>query len=249
MFNDTIALVSGGSQGIGLACARSLLRAGCRVAIADIQAESAQAAVDQMGVHPERCRVFQLDVSDLAQCESVVARIRASWGALGVLVNNAGVSGRKDATEGQALVAEFDRVMSVNVKGVLNLSMASADDLKATRGAIVNVASLTSFVATRAHAVYGASKGAVAQLTKFLARDLGPSGVRVNAVAPGLVMTPLTQHIATNPEHLRTMVERTLLKTPAQPDDIAGPVVFLASTMAAHITGVVLPVDGGYLAN
>ncbi|WP_028605704.1 SDR family NAD(P)-dependent oxidoreductase [Ottowia thiooxydans] len=249
MFDDTIALVSGASQGIGLACVKRLLQAGCRVAMADIALASAQAAIDQMEIAPDRCRAFQLDVRDAAQCASVVAQVRAIWGPLGILVNNAGVSGRKDCMEGEALSAEVDRLMDVNVKGVLNLSMASADDLKATRGAIVNVASLTSFVATRAHIAYGASKGAVAQLTKFLARDLGPFGVRVNAVAPGLVMTPLTQHIASNPEHLRNMVERTFLKVPAQPDDIAGPVVFLASAMAAHVTGVVLPVDGGYLAN
>jgi meso-butanediol dehydrogenase/(S,S)-butanediol dehydrogenase/diacetyl reductase len=249
MFHNTVALVTGAAQGIGMACAQQLFAAGCRVAIADVQYEAAQQLAAQLGGDPARCLAFQLDVSNPAQCAQVVADIGAQWGPIGVLVNNAGVSGRPGLEGVEAYADEVDRVMAVNLKGVLNLTLSCAEDLKATRGAVVNVASITSFIATRASLVYGASKGAVAQLTKFLARDLGPFGVRVNAVAPGLVRTPLTAHIAINPEHTKHMVERTFLKDSANPEDIAGPVVFLASSMARHITGVVLPVDGGYLAN
>ena len=139
--------------------------------------------------------------------------------------------------------------MAVNVKGLMNLTQACTEGLKQTRGAVVNVASITTLVATRANIAYGASKGAVGQLTRFLARDFGPFGVRVNAVAPGLVMTPLTEKIAGDADRMAMMVGRTLLKRVAQPMDIADPVVFLASPAARYITGVILPVDAGYTAN
>ena len=250
VFDGTVALVSGASQGIGRAIALRLLAAGCRVAVTDVRLDSARAAM--AGLDPAlaaRCRAFALDVRDAAQCAAVVAGIAAAWGPVGVLVNNAGIGGRTRSTDPAELAEDLDRVMAVNVKGVLQLTMACAEVLKATRGAVVNVASITSLVATRAHAVYGASKGAVAQLTRFLARDFGPHGVRVNAVAPGLVMTPMTTQVAADPERFSMMVERTLLKRAAEPDDIAGPVVFLASDQARYVTGAILPVDGGHTAN
>ncbi|MDH6590234.1 NAD(P)-dependent dehydrogenase (short-subunit alcohol dehydrogenase family) [Variovorax sp. TBS-050B] len=250
LFDGTVALVSGASQGIGRAIALRLLDAGCRVAITDVQLDNAREAMAGLdAASAARCRAFALDVRDAAQCAAVVAELAADWGPVGVLVNNAGVGGRSQSTDPAALAEDLDRVMAVNVKGVLQLTMACADGLKATRGAVVNVASITSLVATRAHLVYGASKGAVAQLTKFLARDFGPHGVRVNAVAPGLVMTPMTAQVAADRERFSTMVARTFLKRAAEPDDIAGPVVFLASEQARYITGTVVPVDGGYTAN
>lgn len=247
--DNTVALVSGASRGIGQAIAVGLLRAGCRVALTDTDLAQAQRAVAQTGYAPSLCRPYALDVRDAAQCADVVADLLRAWGPIGVLVNNAGVGGRSAADDPSGLADDIDRVMDVNVKGVLNLTMACSAGLKQTRGAVVNVASITSLVATRAHIAYGASKGAVGQLTKFLARDLGPHGVRVNAVAPGLVMTPMTTHIAQDAERFDRMVDRTLLKRVAEPDDIAGPVVFLASPQARYVTGTILPVDGGYTAN
>lgn len=248
-FENKVVLVSGGSQGIGMACVQRFLQAGCRVAIADIQRDVAERAVQELNLPAERCFVVGLDVSDPDQCIDAVAQVRAKWGPIEVLVNNAGIGGRQDCQGVHETAAELDRVLGVNVRGVMNLTLAASDDLKATKGAVVNVASITSFIATKASTIYGVSKGAVAQMTKFLARDLGPYGVRVNAVAPGLVMTPMTNHIKNNPQHLQWMVDRTYLKAPAQPQDIAGPVFFLASPLAAYVTGVVLPVDGGYIAN
>lgn len=250
LFDGTVALVSGAGQGIGRAIALRLLDAGCRVALTDVQLAGAAAAMDGLDAErAARCRAFALDVRDAAQCAAVVAELEAGWGPVGVLVNNAGVGGRCKSSDPAALAKDLERVMAVNVKGVLQLTMACAEGLKATRGAVVNVASITSLVATRAHLVYGASKGAVGQLTKFLARDFGPHGVRVNAVAPGLVMTPMTTQVAADRERLSMMVERTLLKRAAEPDDIAGPVVFLASEQARYVTGAILPVDGGHTAN
>ncbi|MGJ7543623.1 SDR family NAD(P)-dependent oxidoreductase [Variovorax sp. LT1R16] len=249
LFDDDVAVVSGASRGIGFATAMRLLEAGCRVALTDIDLGTTREAAVRTGHGPERVRAYALDVRDAAQCASVVADLQAAWGPVGVLVNNAGVGGRSKVFEAQALAQDIDDVMAVNVKGLLNLTVACTDGLHKTRGAIVNVASITSLVATSAHLAYGASKGAVGQLTKFLARDFGLHGVRVNAVAPGLVMTPMTTHIADDAERYERMVRRTLLGRVGEPMDIAGPVVFLASAQARYITGTILPVDGGYTAN
>jgi NAD(P)-dependent dehydrogenase (short-subunit alcohol dehydrogenase family) len=249
MFTDTVALVSGASQGIGYAIAARLLHAGCRVALTDLDLDKARQAAEDTGGTAERIRPYALDVRDAHQCAAIVADLQKVWGPVGVLVNNAGVSGRSTEHDATALAEDIDRVMAVNVKGVLNLTMACAEGLKRTRGAVVNVASITTLVATGAHLAYGASKGAVGQLTKFLARDFGPHVVRVNAVAPGLVMTPMTSHIAQDATRCGRMVGRTLLGRAAEPDDIAAPVVFLASEQARYITGTILPVDGGYIAN
>jgi len=249
LFDGTVALVSGAGQGIGRAIATRLLEAGCRVAITDTQLEPARQAALETGHGADRCRPYALDVRDTAQCEAVVAELAQAWGDVGVLVNNAGIGGRSAPGDAAGLADDIDRVMAVNVKGVLNLTLACAASLERTRGAVVNVASITTLVATRAHIAYGASKGAVGQLTKFLARDLGPRGVRVNAVAPGLVMTPMTRHVANDAARFGAMVERTFLKRAAEPEDIAGPVVFLASEQARYVTGTVMPVDGGYTAN
>jgi NAD(P)-dependent dehydrogenase (short-subunit alcohol dehydrogenase family) len=249
-FDNTVALVSGASQGIGQAIAHRLLEAGCRVALTDVELDSARqaaAALDES--FAGRCRPYALDVRDAAQCRAVVADLEHTWGPVGVLVNNAGIGGRSKSADAAELAEDLDRVMAVNVKGLLQLTMCCAEGLKLTRGAVVNVASITTLVATRAHLVYGASKGAVGQLTKFLARDFGPHGVRVNAVAPGLVMTPMTAQVTQDTARFSRMVERTFLQRAGAPDDIAGPVVFLASDQARYVTGAILPVDGGYTAN
>lgn len=249
LFDGDVAVVSGASRGIGLAIASALLDAGCRVALTDVDIESTREAAGRMAHGAQRVRAYALDVRDAAQCTAVVADLKSAWGPVSVLVNNAGVGGRSKVFEAEALAQDIDDVMAVNVKGVLNLTVACTAGLRSTRGAVVNVASITSLVATSAHLAYGASKGAVGQLTKFLARDFGPHGVRVNAVAPGLVMTPMTAHVAEDTERYERMVGRTLLRRAGEPMDIAGPVVFLASSQARYVTGTILPVDGGYTAN
>lgn len=247
LFDNTLALVSGAGQGLGKAIALKLLDAGCRVAITDTTQANAQQAVAESGAGPDRCRAYALDVRDEAACAAVVAQVNRDFGRIGVLVNNAGISSRAKIDSGN-LNTELDRLMDVNVKGLLNLTLACAEDLKAEKGAVVNLASITTIISTYASIPYGTSKGAVGQLTKFLARDLGVYGVRVNAVAPGLVRTPLTVDVMTNTARIERTIDRTLLKRIAEPDDVAGPVVFLASPLAQYLTGVILPVDGGYSA-
>ena len=247
LFDGTIALVSGAGQGLGKAIAHRLLDAGCRVAITDTTIDNARKGVAESGAAEDRCRAYSLDVRDRAACAEVVSQVNRDWGRIGVLVNNAGVSSRSRIDSG-VLDEELDRLMAVNVKGLLNLTLACAEDLKSNRGAVVNLASITTRIATYASIPYGTSKGAVGQLTKFLARDLGKHGVRVNAVAPGLVRTPLTVDVMTDTARIERTIDRTLLKRIAEPEDVAGPVVFLASPLAQYVTGVILPVDGGYSA-
>lgn len=247
LFDNQVAIVSGAAQGIGEAIARGLGAAGCRVAFVDIESEGAQRAASAAG-GKDRCRAFMLDVRDEAACRAVVAQIRQAWGPVAVLINNAGVTSRSKL-EDDDIGAALDRTFAVNVKGLLNLTRACLADLKETRGAIVNLASITSLIATYASIPYASSKGAVGQMTKFLARDLGSFGVRVNAVAPGYVRTPLTADLEGDTARLSRTIDRTLLKRVAEPGDVVGPVVFLASPMARYITGHILPVDGGYTAN
>ena len=130
---------------------------------------------------------------------------------------------------------------------MLNLTRAFIPQLKETKGAVVNVASIAALLASFASVPYAASKGAVAQATKFLARDLAEHGVRVNAIAPGFVITPLTATLQDGPgSRMDRAAQRTMFKRVAMPDDLTGPLLFLASDMSKYVTGLVLPVDGGY---
>lgn len=193
-----------------------------------------------------RAHAVEVDVRDRKSCDSAVAEIRRELGPVAVLVNNAGVSTRAQL-EDEVFDGEIDRVMAVNLKGLLHLTKACLADLKQTRGAVVNVASIAALLASYASIPYAASKGAVAQATKFLARDLAPDGVRVNALAPGFVVTPLTADLRDGAgSRMERAAARTMLKRVAFPQDVVGPMLFLASGMSQYLTGVVLPVDGGY---
>jgi len=249
LFKGQVAVVSGAGQGLGATFARALAESGCSVVAVDIQAAPVQALAQTLRDEGHACVGHALDVRDAAACRAFAATIREQVGPIAVLVNNAGVTTRAQLDDGH-FIEEIDRVMAVNLKGVLNLTRAVLPQLKETRGAIVNIASVAALLASFASIPYAASKGAVAQATKFLARDLAPFGVRVNALAPGFVLTPLTSDLREGASsRMQRSAERTLLKRVAEPADMVGPLLFLASDMARYITGLVLPVDGGYTAN
>ena len=249
LFDGQVAVVSGAGQGLGSAFARALAHSGCKVVALDIQEAPVRALAESIRGEGFSCEGRVLDVRDPRACEGVAAAIAAETGKVAVLVNNAGVTTRAQLDDAE-LVDEIDRVMAVNLKGVLNLTKAVLPQLKETQGAIVNIASIAALIASFASIPYAASKGAVAQATKFLARDLAPFGVRVNALAPGFVTTPLTSDLREGASsRMERAAQRTLLKRVAEPDDVVGPLLFLASPMSRYITGLVLPVDGGYTAN
>jgi NAD(P)-dependent dehydrogenase (short-subunit alcohol dehydrogenase family) len=231
-----IALVVGGTGGIGSAISETLLAAGASViATALDAAEQAEAAA----------RMTRIDVRTLSVGDDAdVQRFAAELGAVDVLVNCAGITSRGEASFGEE---EFLRVIDINLHGTMRAARAFHPALAARQGCIVNIASMMSFHGSGTAPGYSASKGGVMQLTKSLAIAWASEGVRVNAVAPGFIVTPMTdKHI--DPVFRANREARTPMGRWGQPQDIANAVLFLASERASFITGVILPVDGGYLA-
>jgi len=231
------ALVVGGTSGIGAAIGRGLEGAGANVTVTGAtEAEVAQARADVPGT---AARVLRLDVSD----QDAVRRLIGGLGRLDILVNCAGIIRRGAEHE----LEVFEEVVDVNLVGTMRCCTAARPLLAAQGGAIVNIASMLSFFGGGLVPGYSASKGGVAQLTKSLAIAYADEHIRVNALAPGWIATPLTRSLQDDPQRNRAILDRTAMKRWGRPEDVAGAAVFLCTSAAAFITGVVLPVDGGYL--
>lgn len=231
------ALVTGGTGGIGGAIARALRDAGAEVlatglGAAEVASAGGDAAFGGIQVHA-------LDVAD----GGAVAALAGGLDRLDILVNGAGMIVRAG---GEFEVETFQRVVEVNLTGAMRLATACRPLLARRGGAIVNIASMLSFFGSGAAPAYSASKGGIAQLTKSLAIAWAPDGIRVNAVAPGWIETALTGPLREDPARSAAIVARTPLGRWGRPEDVGGAVVFLCSEAAAFVTGVVLPVDGGY---
>ncbi|MEY2926101.1 MAG: hypothetical protein RL367_578 [Pseudomonadota bacterium] len=231
-----IALIIGGAGGIGSAIAHMFRDAGAKVIVTAVDAsEQADARARLGGID-----VRMVDIGD----DSDVQRLAAEIGAVDILVNCAGITSRGDASFGED---EFVRVIDINLHGTMRAARAFHASLAAQNGCIVNIASMMSFHGSGTAPGYAASKGGVMQLTKSLAIAWAPEGIRVNAVAPGFIVTPMTdKHI--DPVFRAGAQARTPMGRWGQPHEIANAVLFLASDRASFITGVILPVDGGYLA-
>ena len=246
MFADRVILVTGAAKGIGRAVAVLCAERGGRIALLDRDADALDAATRAIG-GPDRALAVVADVSRAAEVDAAVASTIAHFGQLDVLVNNAGIHFAKaiDAYTDE----EWARIFAVNVNGAFHAIRAAVPALRRSRGAIVNVSSMTALVGQDQGAAYVASKGALVSLTRALALELAVDGIRVNCVCPAGVDTPLLRTWAeTLPDPaavLRGQAEMHLMGRLATAEEIAAAIAFLASPDASFITGVVLPVEGG----
>jgi meso-butanediol dehydrogenase/(S,S)-butanediol dehydrogenase/diacetyl reductase len=243
-FADKVIIVTGAASGIGLATATRLCGEGALLVLADIDQAKLEAIT---WLPPERIDIVRTDISLQADADALIAAAIARFGHIDGLVNAAGID--QGGTISQFSVAEWHRTFRVNVDGPYLLARAAIDHLVATRGSIVNVASVSGLGGDWSHLAYNAAKGAVVNFTRAMALDHGAAGVRVNAVCPSLTMTPMTAALATRADLMEEFAERIPLKRGARAEEIAAVIAFLLSDDASFVSGVCLPVDGGLSAS
>ncbi|WP_308623002.1 3-oxoacyl-ACP reductase family protein [uncultured Enorma sp.] len=236
------AVVTGGSRGIGLAIVKRFLEEGANVALCGSREETAQKAVDAILAENPEAPVMGIwpNVSDEAALEAAFREVKDRFGGLDIVCNNAGISQSQPLDEYQP--NDLDGIVDINIKGVFNGCQAAARVLEAG-GVIINTSSMVAKMGQPSGVAYPMSKFAVNGLTISLARELGPAGIRVNAVAPGVTATDM---VASLPEEVIAPIEAGIpLKRVGRPEDVANAFVFLASDLASYVTGEVLAVDGG----
>lgn len=244
-FAGKVALVTGGVSGIGGAVTRRLLREGATVVAADISEQAIDAFQNENS--SESLDTRRLDVSDSAAVTEAVDDIASRYGRIDLVFANAGVVG--GGKLGDVSDAEWARVLSVDLNGVFHVVRAALPHLIRSKGAIVNTASLSGITGDSGMSAYDTAKGAVVNMTRSLAIDYGHDGVRINAVAPGIIATPMAVPILDkHPEAMDIYAERVPSGRVGQPEEVAAAMLFLASEDASYINGVILSVDGGLAA-
>jgi len=243
---DDIAVVTGAAQGNGASIAKGLAACGAAVAVADMNGAGAEAVAAEINTAGGRAIGLQLDVTDREGCKQAAEDVRVRLGQTSILVNNAGIT-RRTPPDDDLYLDHLDAQLQVNLTGTANMVVAFLPHLRETKGRIVNIGSIASFVAYRNSSAYAASKGGVRQLTKGLAADLAAIGIRVNGIAPGVIATPMTETTRSNPEAISRFLDHTPMGRVGEPDELIGPVIFLASHLSSYVTGAIVPVDGGYL--
>ncbi|RFO95260.1 3-oxoacyl-ACP reductase [Rhodoferax lacus] len=246
-YKNKLVVITGAAQGNGAAMARGFAAAGARVILVDRKAPELEVTAQHIQASGGLARACTLDVSDADACKALAARIRAEHGPAYALVNNAAVLLRAPLHEGDPLHA-WHTTMQVNLNGPFYMALAFMEQLKETQGSVLNIASVQTFVSTPNSVPYTVSKGGIGQLTKGLACELASQGVRVNALAPGLMATPMTESTLQDPQKLEKLLVHVPMKRYAQPEELNGAALFLCSHHASYITGAILPVDGGFLA-
>lgn len=247
LLEGKLALVTGAGRGLGAAIAEGLASAGADVILADIDEATLKDAVTALVAAGFKARMEVLDVTNRDAVNSLACRISEQHGGLDVLINNAGIAGKASFDE-PSVTEIFDRVVNVNLIGAFNVSQAFVPALIARKGNVVHLCSVAGFVAGGSTAGYVVSKGAVRSLTQVMARDLAPHGIRVNAIAPGIIMSEMAMVQLNRPGGADWFLNRVMMKRIGETREIVDPIIFLASSMASFITGTVLPVDGGFLA-
>jgi NAD(P)-dependent dehydrogenase (short-subunit alcohol dehydrogenase family) len=242
-----LALVTGGGQGNGQAIALGLAHAGARVIVTDLIEVNAQKVAQDIRQLGGQAWAFRQDVTDEAANLALAERVLRDIGPIDILINNAGIIIREGVDSPNA-VSNLALMLKVNVMGSFIPVHSWLPALRATKGCIINLASIAATAGLAGTMGYSPSKGAVKLMTQALAVELADDGIRVNALAPGVIETPMTAPTREAPEKLARFMQRTPMKRMGQVQELIGPIVFLASDMASYVTGVTLPVDGGFLA-
>ena len=242
--NEKVAIITGSAGGIGLATAERFVREGAHVVVADMDERRVSDAIAKLGAAEGRVIGTRVDVTDRASVDRMVASALEVWGRVDCLVNNAGIT--QDARLVKMSSEQFDRVIDVNLKGVFNCTQAVVDTMILQgSGVIINASSVVGLYGNFGQTNYAATKAGVIGFTKTWARELGPRGIRVAAVCPGFVGTPILESI---PDAvLEKMVEKVPLGRLGRPDEIASVYAFLASDDASYINGAVIEVSGGIM--
>ena len=244
-FDGKVVVLTGGGSGIGAAAARAFARAGATLVVGDMNAEGLKALESDLGTDKLLTRV--MDTSKAPACEALVQAAVDRFGKIDVLVNDAGLDHMGAVDEGG--LDQWERIMGTDLNGYFYMIRFAIPHLRKQKGAIVNVSSVSGLGGDWNHSFYNAAKGAITNFTRALALDEAKHGVRVNAVNPSLVYTSMTEQMKSQPELIKKFEERIPMGRGANPEDIAGPILFLASEAAHFITGVNLPVDGGLTAS
>ena len=241
---DKVAIVTGATQGIGLACAARLVAEGAHVMLVDIKPEGAQSA-QQLG---DAARFFAADVSQKADVDAMIAATLHAFGHIDILVNNVGVTHSADFLDLAEI--DFDRVLRINLKSMFLCGQAAAREMvKRQSGSIINMSSVNAELAIPNQVPYVVSKGGVNQLTKVMALNLAPHGIRVNGIGPGTILTELARKaVLGSPEARHTILSRTPLGRCGKPEEVASIAAFLASDDASYMTGQTIYADGGRMA-
>jgi 3-oxoacyl-[acyl-carrier protein] reductase len=252
LLQNHIAVVTGAASGIGRAIAQGYAREGAQVALLDLNETAAAEAAQEIRRSGGQAESFRLDVTNREDCIAVAKRIAEQVGKVSILVNNAGIARRNGMTgAAEAVISDWEDIIAINLTGVFNVTHAFLEPLRAGKGRIVNIGSIQSFVHVRTPSspAYTASKHGVLGFTKALAAELGKDGVRVNAIGPGFIETPLNAKMrADHPERAKMFLDHTPLGRAGKPEDIVGPAIFLASDLSAYVTGSIVMADGGYRA-
>lgn len=237
-----VALITGGARGIGRTAALLFAAEGAVVAVCDVDPEAGRQTVSEIEQQGGRGYFYQVDVADRAGVQAMVEALKEAAGRIDVLVNNAGIT--RDALLSKMTEEAWDQVIAINLKGVFNCTQAVVPIMVSQgRGKIINVASVVATYGNIGQTNYAASKGGIVAMTKTWAKELGPKGITVNAVAPGFIETEMTARV---PEHILEQVrQRTPLRRLGRAEEVAQVYLFLASDEADFINGAVIPVDGG----
>ena len=250
LLSNHIAVVTGASSGIGRAIANGYAREGARVVLLDINEKAAADAAGEIRDAGGKAESFLLDVTKRDDCVAIAKKVAEKVGQVSILVNNAGIARRNGMLgAAEAVINDWEDIIAINLTGVFNVTHAFLEPLRAAKGRIVNLGSIQSFVHLRTPSspAYTASKHGVLGFTKALAVELGKDGVRVNAIGPGFIETPLNEKVrAQRPELVKIFIDHTPLGRAGKPEDIVGPAIFLASDLSAYVTGAMVMADGGY---